>query len=329
MHVSVVVASAGIDSELRRLISSLEAQSLPPEELVIVTPESSHDVKELVKSTKLDVKIIELRKDPGPIRARIFGGISSRGCYVAFIDSDCVAPPDWLERMMKEMLSEQVDVIAGSVTGINLEKVISRAQEYSLISPNPKHSRKIIVHDIGVNLLVTANVLLRRDVLLNSRIIPPSYGRYGFEDLDFFYRITKAGYKILCSPVSVFHYNRTRFTTVLKRYFEYGCGLPLFRRHSRGCVYSKVITLLSYSLMAILTISAALLILGNLEYFLAAVSLIFVPLHLYHLSKIKEGKAERLVYPYMDFLLALTASLGALIMEAKLLLLKVNNLANQ
>lgn len=328
MHVSVVVTSAGNGSELRRLICSLESQSLPPEELIIVTPEGSHDVIELVRSTKLDVKIVELRKDPGPIRARIFGGISSRGRYVAFIDSDCTAPPDWLDRMMEEILSEQVDVVAGSVTGMNLEKVISRAQEYSLISPNPKHSRKVIVHDIGVNLLVTANALLRRDILLNSEIIPPSYGRYGFEDLDFFHRLTRAGYKILCSPVSVFHCNRTKFTTVLKRYFEYGSGLPLFRRRSRGCVYSRVITLLSYSLLVVFTISTALLILGNLEYFLAAMSLIFVPLHLYHLSKIKEGKAERLVYPYIDFLLALAASLGALIMEAKLLL-KIDRLADQ
>ncbi|MCD6357567.1 MAG: glycosyltransferase family 2 protein [Thermoproteales archaeon] len=320
MRVSVVVAAARLDDSLRRLLKSLESQTLKPWEVLVLAPAGKGDAAALVRETSLNVKVIELRRDPGPIRARVFGALAASSPLIAFIDSDCVAPPDWLRSLVSDVERAGVDVVAGSVEGVNLDSFVSRLQERSLISPNPKHGYKLLKGDLGLSLVVTANMLVRREALIDDEVIPPSYGRFGFEDLDFAYRLLRRGHRILCSPTRVGHFNRESLTRVLKRYYEYGRGLPLFRRRAGGCTYSRAITALSYSLIAVLAAAATLALLGYAWPALALASLPLAALYAYHLSRLGEGGYERLAYPLLDLLLALTAVAGALHSELEFLL---------
>lgn len=320
VRISVVVAAAELSASLRRLLKSLEAQTLRPWEVLVVVPAGRGDATALVGELSLNLKIIELLRDPGPIRARIFGALAASSPLVAFIDSDCLAPPHWLESMASEMERTGVDVVAGSVEGVNLESFISRLQERSLISPNPKHSYKLLDGDLGLNLVVTANMLVKKRALVEGGVVPPSYGRFGFEDLDFAYRLLKQGRKMLCSPTRVGHFNRRSLAKVIKRYYEYGRGLPLFRRQARGSTYSKAVATLMYSLAAILALAAVLAVLG---YGRIAITLALLPLaglYAYHISRLREGGCERLAYPPLDLVLAVAATAGALRTEVELLL---------
>jgi len=319
VRVSVVVAAAELDASLRRLLRSLESQTLRPWEVVIVAPAGRGDAAAVVEESSLKVRVIELSRDPGPIRARVFGALAASSPLIAFIDSDCVAPRDWLRSMVSDMERAGVEVVAGSVEGVNLSSFISRLQEKSLISPNPKHCYKLLEGDLGLSLVVTANMLVKREALMDDGAIPLSYGRFGFEDLDFAYRLLKRGCRILCSPTRVGHFNRESLTRVLRRYYEYGRGLPLFRRRAKGCTYSRVIAALSYSLVAIIGAAAALAILGYAWLALMLASLPITALYAYHLSRLRDGGCERLAYPLLDLLLALTAAVGALHTEVELL----------
>jgi len=323
VRVSVVVAAAKVDGRLRLLLESLEKQTRLPDEVLVVTPTGAGDTRGLVSFSSLETKVVELARDPGPIGARVFGGIAASGRYVAFIDSDCVAPPQWLENMVAEAESWRVEAVAGSVAGANAEKFLSRAQDRSMIAPNPRHNRTLLVGDLDLKLVVTANMLIERAVLLDERVIPPSYGRFGFEDLDFAYRLLATGRRILCSPVLVYHYNRTSLPSILKRYYEYGRGLPLFRRRSRGSFYSRALTALTYSLAAMLAATAALLALGHATAAGALLALVLAPFYAYHASRTRQGGLERLAYPLVDLALAVAAAVGALATEIAIIAKKM------
>lgn len=309
------MAAARIDGWLMSLLRSLEAQTRQPDEVIIVIPENAGDAQSFVASSSLEAKVIELARDPGPIGARIFGGIAASGRYVAFIDSDCVAPPQWLESMVAEAERWRSDAVAGSLAAANGDKFLSRAQDRSLIAPYPRHKRTLLGGDLNLKLVVAANMLVDRAALLDERVIPPSYGRFGFEDLDFAYRILATGRTVLCSPVLVYHYNRTSLLSVLKRYYEYGRGLPLFRRRCRGSLYSKAVTVLAYSLAAILATAVALLALGRAIAGTLLLALALSPFYAYHVPRVLHDGAERLLYPLVDFALAVAAVAGAIVTE--------------
>ncbi|MEM1509421.1 MAG: glycosyltransferase family 2 protein [Thermofilaceae archaeon] len=322
MKISVVVPASNVCESLHRLLLSLNEQKLQPSEIIVVLPRpvKLDKLKEIILKAEPETRVIELSKDPGPIRARVFGGLIASSPLVAFIDSDCKAPPEWLEKMVAELTQWNVEVVAGSVNGANIDNFIARMQERSIITPNPKHKYKLLKDDIGLNLIVTANMLVRKEVLLDDGVVPPSYKRYGFEDLDFAVRLTRNGYKILCSPTRVLHYNRTSFSAVLKRYYQYGRGLPLFRKRVGKCIYSKVVSMLVYFFLMILVLTLTLLVYKLIMHAITAFSLIIVPLLAYHFSKLSDGGWERLIYPLTDLALATASAIGVLCMEFELLL---------
>jgi len=317
VRVSVVVAAARIDAQLASLVRSLEAQTRRPDEVLIVVPEGAGDARSLIASSSLDVRVVELAKDPGPMRARVFGGIAASGRYVAFIDSDCIAPPRWLESMVAEAVRWRADAVAGSLAAANGDKFLSRAQDRSPIAPYPRHKRVLLSGDLDLKLVVAANMLVDRAALFDERVIPSSYWRFGFEDLDFAYRLLATGRKILCSPVLAYHYNRTSLLAVLKRYYEYGRGLPLFRRRCRGSLYSKAVTALTYSLVAILAVAAILLASGRPAAAALPLAIAISPFYAYHVPRALRDGAERLLYPLVDFALAVAAAVGAVVGEVE------------
>ena len=318
--ISVVVTAGKLNEEVARLVKSLEAQSLKPFEVIIVTPFEG-DCKGILERNALHIKIITLRRDPGPILSRIFGGLASSGDLVAFIDSDCIAPPNWLESMSRDMREYGVDVVAGSVVGINREKMLARLQEYSLISPNPKYREKrVVTGDLGLNLVVTANMLLKKEVLYSEDVFPPGYGRLGFEDIDFITRILRAGYRVLLSTTHVYHYNRTSLTRILKRFYEYGGGLPLYRRSCPGSFYGKAVASLVFLLLMLLVASTILIITGHIISGLAVGLAPLLTLYSYHAVRTRPFKPEVLLYPPVEYLLAIAATLGVLVRELKLVL---------
>ncbi len=322
VKVSVVVPASRVHESLRQLLLSLNEQKLKPSEIIVVLPGPARldQLGETIFESETEIRIIELSKDPGPIRARVFGGLVASSPLIAFVDSDCIAPPEWLEKMVTELIQWGVEVVAGSVEGANTDNFVARIQERSVITPNPKHKHKLLEGDIGLNLVVTANMLVKREVLLDCKVIPPSYERYGFEDLDFAVRLVKNGYKILCSPTKVLHYNRTSLPAVIRRYYQYGRGLPLFRKRTGNCAYSKVVSALVYSFLAILGLTLALLACGLALHATATFTLIIAPLSTYHLSKLGDGGWERLMYPLTDLVLATASAIGALHTELELLL---------
>lgn len=99
--VAVVIPTHHRRALLERLLESLAAQSLAPDafEVIIVHNHTEDGTEAMAREWcgRQPFAARYFRKNyKGPARSRDFGARAARGRYVAFIDDDCVASPQWL-----------------------------------------------------------------------------------------------------------------------------------------------------------------------------------------------------------------------------------------
>jgi glucosyl-dolichyl phosphate glucuronosyltransferase len=84
--------------DLTRAVASIRKQTCPAQEIIVVI---DHNQELLAKAQRelLDVQVIESTEKRGLSGARNSGIAAACGTFVAFIDDDAVAEPDWLLHM--------------------------------------------------------------------------------------------------------------------------------------------------------------------------------------------------------------------------------------
>ncbi len=97
MKVSVAIPVRNEERTVRRLLDSLVAQTLPPDEIVVADGGSTDATVEVLKGYG-DVRVRVLEIGPAfPGRGRNEAVKAARNEWIAFIDAGCVADPGWLE----------------------------------------------------------------------------------------------------------------------------------------------------------------------------------------------------------------------------------------
>ena len=96
--VSVVIPAYNAEGTIEDCLNSLLAQTCPPQEIIVVDDGSDDSTRECV-SRFSTVKLLPLVGRYGAGGARNAGAEVARGEILAFLDSDCTAPIDWIERI--------------------------------------------------------------------------------------------------------------------------------------------------------------------------------------------------------------------------------------
>lgn len=99
VEISVIVACRNARRTIRGCLDSLAAQRTTRKFETIVADSSTDGTDEIIRAEYPWVRLLhfETRKFPGDARNAGIG--EARGELLAFVDSDCVAAPDWLEQM--------------------------------------------------------------------------------------------------------------------------------------------------------------------------------------------------------------------------------------
>jgi len=120
MSVSVVIPVYNRPGLVRRALASVQAQSHPPAQVIVVDDGSQDDTAEsarawLAENARFDWKVITI-PNGGPAAARNAGAamIADDVAYVAFLDSDDEWPGDFLSGCMQR-LGERPDVVGAVV----------------------------------------------------------------------------------------------------------------------------------------------------------------------------------------------------------------------
>lgn len=113
--VSLVVATLGRTSELDRLLDSLEAQGLPPHEVIVVDQNDDDRLVARLSARTKRLPIMHLRTagERGLSRARNHGWRRATGDILLFPDDDCWYPTNFLEQAVATMAATGCDVLAG------------------------------------------------------------------------------------------------------------------------------------------------------------------------------------------------------------------------
>ena len=115
-RVSVVVATCNDLHNLRQCLASLVGQVYPATafEVVVVDDGSTDGTSDAVRREHPDVHLVTKANEGAEI-ARNCGVDVSWGDVVAFLDSDCVAPPGWLATMVDRLGDDPLGVVGGRI----------------------------------------------------------------------------------------------------------------------------------------------------------------------------------------------------------------------
>jgi glycosyltransferase involved in cell wall biosynthesis len=239
---SVIIPCYNSEQTIRRCLRSILNQQTTVAYDVIVVDSSSDQTPEIVQREFPSVRLIHLEKRTYAGAARNIGAQATSAQYCLMIDSDCLAAPDVIERMIASHQGANYAAVAGSLlngTPGSLSGTVAYLIEFKEFMPSaPLRLEKLVP---------TASIAYRREIL----------ERYGYfdedmstaEDILFNWKITSSGERILFDPaMKVTHLNRTGWLKVLSYQVELGKSSASARR--RGGLPGQI--LLSRPLLILL-----------------------------------------------------------------------------
>src|SRR5512143_1360393 len=116
MRFSVVIVTYNDRARLADCLDSIFRQSYPSDgfEIIVIDDGSNDGTAESVSSRFPAVRVVQ-NQNAGPSASRAAGVKEATGEVIAFIDSDCVAPPDWLANIERALGRDGVKVVGGPI----------------------------------------------------------------------------------------------------------------------------------------------------------------------------------------------------------------------
>lgn len=224
--ISIIIPSYNSASTIAACLAALHRQTFQGSREIILVDSSIDRTPSIVARLYPDIRYVHLKEKTDPGKARNIGISLSRGGLIAFIDSDCVAAPDWLERI-NEAHRSPYNVVGGAVINGNqagdrvaMAGYIAEFREYLPTQPGRE-----------VDHVPTCNISYKRSVFERFGLFEGRY--YPQEDLVFNRRLRSEGEPILFDPeIRVRHHHRSRLVDFLRH------------QHRIGVVTAKVLRLI-------------------------------------------------------------------------------------
>ena len=151
------------------------------------------------------------------------------GDLIALVDSDIVLPHDWMSRAVAALKDSGASCVAGGMKSFH-DSFWGRYTDSAWIgakTPRIAESYTVTSANFGARGRkppILANVLFTRE-LYDKCPIDPMWSHGSYEDYEWFWRATKAGYAIrVCQDLFGWHHHRRGLRALAKEY----------RRSSRG-----------------------------------------------------------------------------------------------
>lgn len=197
----------------------------------VVVDDGSADASAIARvARRHGARVVRHDRNEGPAAARNTGVAVTDAPFIAFLDSDCVASPGWLDGLVAHFDDQRVGVVAPRVRPISgPSSLLSRFEEGR--SALDMGDRPELVRPGAVlGFLPSAALVVRRTALAGAAFDPAL--RVG-EDVDLVWRLGADGWLARYEPlVTVWHDPRRRFVEWMRRRYEYGTSAAdLERRH--------------------------------------------------------------------------------------------------
>jgi len=161
--ISVVIPAYNRQAELNRAISSVECQTLKPNEIIIVDDCSDPPICVPVSSA-IPIRLYRFAKNSGPYAARNYAIRESQSCLIAFLDSDDEWLPTKLEHQVRDIRNANRFF---SFTEGNVKKNSKRRPSlpYFNLSKPDESSLCLGLFDARASFIANSSVLVSRSLL--------------------------------------------------------------------------------------------------------------------------------------------------------------------
>lgn len=229
---TVIIPTHGRPDHLRSCLESLAAQQYPRSRFEVIVVDDGSDIPAAQVAGKYRDRlhmVVSRQARAGPATARNQGASIARGCYIAFIDDDCVAEPGWLEALDSGFRAHPRGVLlGGDITNPLQDNVCAEVGELILrvllerYRPEPG----------GLYFFRSANLAVSRDEFRASGGFDPRFETA--EDREFCDRWLYGGRALSrVQPAAVAHASPLDFRGFLYRHYRYGRGAHRFHRLRR------------------------------------------------------------------------------------------------
>jgi MoaA/NifB/PqqE/SkfB family radical SAM enzyme/glycosyltransferase involved in cell wall biosynthesis len=230
MDISIIIPTHKRYNLLRQCLNSVLQQDYPLSEYEVIVVDDAQDDNVKVMLDQLREKYPNFRylgqSHKGPAAARNLGVQFSSGEVVGFIDDDCVVSNGWLRSMME---NHRANPNAAAVGGLTLTAtlktpvIVSQFLSTCSIETNINGNKEIIFFP-------TCNVSLKRRIFDRYKF-DERFPLPGGEDLEFFWRLFKDGYRFIWDKdIKVIHYRDESVDSFMKQAYTYGRGNLLVKR---------------------------------------------------------------------------------------------------
>lgn len=318
--VTVVVPVRNGEQTIEPLLESLQKLDYNNDkvEVIIVDGNSTDMTQDIVK--KYPVKLV-VEKRKGLNVARNTGIKKGNGEIVAFTDSDCIVPSNWVTKIVENFKNPQVSCVGGSAKALNSD-FVSQYADNSIVRLMPFFTKREELEKVKPFFRHPAgcNMAYRKKVAEEIGYFDENI-QYGFDEVEFADRVCKAGYKMVLDPnVLVWHKHRSTLGEFLKQNFQYGRGSGLVLRRNR--LNDSVSR---WAFMGLIGFISWLLIVGSLLFlnFSSSVSIFFwllfgftgfpllIVASVYGYRAIRNKKISRvIIYPVIDIFRTLAFCCG-------------------
>lgn len=208
--ISVIIPSYNSENIIEKCLDSLTKQSYRGEYEIILVDSSEDNTPHIVVSNYPQIQVIRFDQKTDPGTARNAGIGKAKGELIAFIDSDCIATRDWLEKIAKVHAESSYRVVGGVVSNGNPEHdLVGWAGYFAEFREFlPEISKQEVMH------IPTCNISYKKEVFLEFGTFQGRY--YPQEDLVYNYNLRQNGEKILLDPqIQVQHVHRSQMRDFL------------------------------------------------------------------------------------------------------------------
>ena len=167
--ISVIVPVYNVEEYLEECLESIKRQTYTDIEVILVNDGSTDGSKEICeKYCEKDSRFkLVNQENKGLSGARNRGMLESKGEFISFVDSDDVLKEDMLEQLIKQMTSEDIDIVECWYTNEKQELELSTPKNVKTIfQGDSKEALVSLCKDNIVRLNAVAK-LFRRQVIVN------------------------------------------------------------------------------------------------------------------------------------------------------------------
>lgn len=200
--VTVLIPSYNAADTIRGTLSSLMTQDFGEPYEIIVVDSSSDGTPRIITDAFPSVRLIHKDEQTDPGTARNLGVTQAKGEIIACIDADCIAPPNWLKRMVTAQRAGH-EVVGGTIENGNPESLIAWAGYLGEFREwLPVGNARLVAH------VPTCNISYHRSIFARFGGFPTEF--YPQEDLLYHWRLSQRGVPIWFDPqIQVRHIHRS------------------------------------------------------------------------------------------------------------------------